>query len=244
MVDATIREGIGPRQMARLAGLFLFLTTGFGLYAQVGVVGSLIDLRDASITSANIVAHAPFYLAGFSLFMVEMLCQMAMMTCLYLLLRPAGRNVALVALIIGIVGCVIKVMSRVFYLLPLSLFGSPRALMAFDPEQVQALALVTLKINDIGAGVALIFFGVSSLLTAFLMFRSTYLPKVLGVVSMLAGLGWMLYLYRPLADAAFPVIALVGLVAVIGQVLWLTVVGVNEKRWLEIQAQAKAFIWN
>ena len=100
MVEATVREGIGPRQMARLAGLFLFLTTGFGLYAQVGVVGSLIDLRDASTTSANIVAHAPFYLAGFSLYMVEMLCQMAMMTCLYLLLRPAGRNVALVALIL------------------------------------------------------------------------------------------------------------------------------------------------
>lgn len=243
MVTPITVKDISPRQTARLAGLSLLLTTVFGLYAQVAIVGGLIDLGNASTTSVRIIAQAPFYLVGFSIFMVEMLCQIAMMLFLYRLLKPVGSTMALVAVTVGIAGCVIKIMSRVFYLVPLSLYASPRALAAFDPEQVQALALIALRVNDIGAGVALIFFGISSVLKGYLVFRSSFLPRFLGIVGMLGGIGWTLYLYRPMADSVFSIIALIGLLAVICQVLWLTIVGVNEERWLAMQAKSKESIW-
>ena len=68
----------------------------------------------------------------------------------------------------------------------------------FSPEQLQALALLFLKVNDRGAGIALAFFGFYAILTGYLIIKSTYLPRILGIVSVIAGAGWLTFLYPPL----------------------------------------------
>jgi len=94
-----------------------------------------------------------------------------------------------------------------------------------------AIALILLKVNDYGAATALAFFGFSTPLNGYLIFRSKFLPRWLGVLSMIAGLGWLTFLYPPLGYSAFPFIALLGLIGSAATIFWLLVFGVDEEKW-------------
>ena len=115
--------------------------------------------------------------------------------------------------------------------------GGAHYLSVFNVEQLQALALLFLNMNDQGAGIGLIFFGFYALLTGYLTVRSTFLPRILGVLEVFGGFGWLTFLYPPLADYLFPYILALGLLGAVSKVLWLLVFGVNEQRWKE-QANA------
>jgi Domain of unknown function (DUF4386) len=141
------------------------------------------------------------------------------------------------------VGIGIKTLSRLFYIAPLAVLGGADSLRGFTVEQLQALALLLLKVNAQGAGMALVFFGFSALLKGWLVVRSTFLPRVLGVLGMLAGAGWLAFLWPPLADRLYPYIVAVGLLGAAAQIIWLLVFGVNEQRWKEQADRAAESIW-
>ena len=105
--------------------------------------------------------------------------------------------------------------------------------MAFTTAELQSLALTLLKVNDQGAAVALAFFGFSTPLSGYLIFRSTFLPRWLGVLVMIAGLVWLTFLYPPLGYGVFMIIAPIGLLSAIVKIFWLLVFGVNEEKWNE-----------
>ena len=91
--------------------------------------------------------------------MIEMACDIVFTALFYDLLKPVSRSVSLVAAFLGLTGCVIKTFSRLFFIAPLFILGGAHDLSVFSAEQLQALALLFLKVNDRGAGIALVFFG-------------------------------------------------------------------------------------
>src|SRR5713101_8915644 len=226
-----------PRLKARIAGAFYLLTILTGVFAQGFVAERLVVSGDAAATATNILTHRGLFQAGFAVYLIEMACQVAMTALFYELFKPAGKSVSLVAAFLGLTGCVVKTFARVFYIAPLFVLGGAPYLSVFSAEQLQALALLFLKVNDRGAGVALVFFGFYALLTGYLIIRSTFLPRILGVLSVLGGLGWLTFLYLPLGYRLFSYIALFGLLGAASLILWLLVFGVNEQRWKE-QASA------
>jgi hypothetical protein len=223
--------------MARIAGTLYLITMLTGIFAEGFVSGRLVVNGDASATAANILAHRSLFQLGFAVYLIEMACQIAMTALFYELLKPAGRSFSLVAAYLGLTGCVIKTLSRLFFITPLFILGGAHYLSVFSAEQLKALALLFLKVNDHGAGIALVFFGFYALLTGYLMIRSTFLPRILGVLSVLGGLGWLSFLYPPLGYRLFPYIAAFGLLGALSLIVWLLVKGVNEQRWKE-QAEA------
>ena len=226
-------EETSPRLEARITGAFYLLTILTGIFAEGFVSGRLVVDGDAAATATNIMTHRGLFQFGFAVYLIEMACQIAMTALFYDLLKPAGRTVSLIAAFIGLTGCVIKTLSRVFFIVPLFVLGGAHYLSVFSAEQLQALALLLLKVNDRGAAIALVFFGFYALLQGYLIVRSTFLPRVLGVLSIFGGLGWLSFLYLPLGYHLFPYIAALGLVGAASLILWLLVVGVNEQRWKE-----------
>ena len=226
-----------PRFLARMAGVFFLLTILAGIFAQGFVSERLIVFGDAAATATNIRTHQSLFEFGFTVYLIEMACQVAMTALFYELLKPVSKSVSLLAAFLSLTGCVIKTFARVFYIAPLFVLGGQPALSAFSAEQLQALALVLLKVNDQGAGMALAFFGFSTVLKGYLIFRSTFWPHWLGVLSLVAGLGWLTFLYPPLGYAAFPIVAAFGVLSSAVMIVWLLVFGVNEQKWKE-QASA------
>lgn len=226
-------RGTSPRFTARIAGAFYLLTMLGGIFAQSFVSDRLVIAGDAAATATNILTHESLYRLGFAVFLVELACQITMTVLFYDLLKPVSRSVSLLAASLSLAGCVIKTVSRLFFIAPVSILGGAHYLSVFSAEQLHALALLFLKVNELGAGTALAFFGFAALLKGYLIVRSTFLPRILGVLSMLTGLGLLAYLSPPLGNRLFPYIAAVGLLAAVPQIFWLLVVGVNEQRWKE-----------
>jgi len=226
-----------PRFEARITGAFYLLAMLTGIFAQGFVSGSLVVDGDAAATAANILTHRGLFQLGFAVYLIEMASQIAMTALFYDLLKPAGRSVSLLAAFLGLAGCVIKTFSRVFFIAPLFVLGGAHYLSVFSTEQLQALALLFLKVNDHGAAIALVFFGFYALLQGYLIIRSTFLPRTLGMLSVLGGVGWLSFLYPPLGYRLFPYIAAFGILGAVSLILWLLVFGLNEQRWKE-QASA------
>jgi hypothetical protein len=151
----------------------------------------------------------------------------------YVLLRPVSRPVALVATVLSLAGGVFKTFARVFFILPLFVLGGTKSLAAFQPEQLQSLAALLLRINEQGASMAMVFFGFATVLKGWLVLRSGFLPRALGVLSMVSGLGWLTYLYAPLVNRTFPFVLGIALLGVAAYAFWLLVFGVDERRWRE-----------
>jgi hypothetical protein len=236
MSTAQVMERItetSPRLIARITGVFFLLTILTGIFAQGFVSEKLIVFSDAATTATNILAHKSLFQWSFAVYMIEMACQIAMTALFYVLLKPVSRSASLLVAFWGLAGCVIKTFSRVFYIAPLFILGGAHYLSVFSPEQLQALALLLLKVNNQGAAMALAFFGFSTFLQGCLIFRSTFLPRILGVLSALAGLGWLTFLSPTLGYRVFPYIAIFGLLGAAAMIVWLLVFGVNEQRWFE-----------
>ena len=93
-----------------------------------------------------------------------------------------------------------------------------------------------LKLNGLAFDTYLVFFGLWCVLTGYLIFRSTFLPRILGVLLLIDGLGWMTYMWPPLGHYLFPAIAVACGLAEIPLQLWLLIFGVNNEGW---KAQAE-----
>jgi hypothetical protein len=130
------------------------------------------------------------------------------------------------------VGCAIQGFACLFELAPFVVLGGAQYLSVFKAEQSQALAYMFLKLYSQAYNISLVFFGFYCLLIGYLIFKSTFLPRILGVLMAIAGLGWLTFLSPPFGQKYFPYI----LAASIGEgtlLLWLIVAGVNSERWKE-----------
>lgn len=225
-----------------LAALYLFVIIA-GVTAQAGIADRLIDHDDAAKTVANILANKSVYRLAFTIFMLEMAAQAGAMAMFYDLLKPVNASLARVSLIMGLTGCGIKAMARLFYYVPLLLSGGASYLSAIQPAQLEALSLLFIKINSQGAAIALVFFGLETTLRGWLVFHAGFLPRFLGVLSMISGLGWLTFLWPPLGFLALPAVALLAITGMIATTGWLLIRGVDDVKWNARAAFAATSNW-
>lgn len=226
-----------PRLRARVAGIFYLLTIVTGVFAEVFVRGALVVRDDAAATATNILSHEPLYRLGLAADFVMLACYIAVTLLLYDLFRPVGRSLSLLAGFFSLIGIAVLAVNCLNHIAPLVFLGGANSLSAFDPTQLQALALVSLRMHARGYTVSGVFFGIYCLMLGYLVFRSGFLPRVLGALMAIGGLSYLtnsfaLFLSPALA-ARLPDIMVLGGVAELSLCVWLTVAAVNVSKWEE-----------
>jgi hypothetical protein len=221
-----------PHPSARITGAvysFYFLTAILG---ELFLRGLVVD-GDAAATANNLLAHPHLFRLGLAISLISIACYIAVTALFYELFKPVNRRLSLLAAFLSLVGCAILAFGSVFQLAPLVILGGAPYLSTFRVEQLRALALMCLELNTQAVSISLVFFGFYDLLIGYLIFKSAFLPRILGVLMAFAGLGWLTFLSPVLANHLTPYILILGFVAELLLMLWLLVRGVNVPRWKE-----------
>jgi hypothetical protein len=229
--------GASPRVKARIAGVFYVLTGFTAVFNMFFVLGRLVVSGDAAATATNILAHEPLFWLGFTAALINVASQIVLVALFYDLFKPVSRTLSLLAALFLLMECAVLAFGSLFQLAPLLILGDGGFLNVFKVEQVQALALLFLNLNAQTFDISLVFFGFFCVLIGYLIFRSTFLPRVIGVLMMLAGLGYLTFLSPPLATYLSPYNLAPAALGEPSLFLWLLVAGVNAQRWKE-QASA------
>ena len=224
---------MSPKRLARTAGVFYLITIVAAIVAQGVIAQRIVSSTDAAVTARNIVAHADMFRFGYTMYMIEMVAQTIMTMLFYELLKPVSKTWSLVGAVIGVVGCGIKALSRVFFVAPAIVVEGSPYLNTFSTDQLHSLAQLFYEINEMGAAIAVVFFGFSTVITGWLIVRSTYLPAFLGWIAVVGGIGWLSFLWPPLGYRLNMYIAAIGLLGSVATIVWLIVFGVKEDRWAE-----------
>ncbi|HEX4961622.1 MAG TPA: DUF4386 domain-containing protein [Thermoanaerobaculia bacterium] len=237
MSTALMMEELSPRFKARMAGVFYlltFLTGGAVLSAGRGLVVS----GDAAATAANVLAHESSLQLVFAADLLVTAWYVVVTALFYDLFKPVNRSLSLLAAFFSLVGCAIGGASGFFHLAPLAVLRGAPYLSVFKVEQLQALAFLLLKLHAQANSISLVFFGFYCLLIGYLVFKSAFLPRILGVLMAFGGLGWLTFLSPSLASSLYPYVLAPGILGEGALTLWLLLAGVNVQRWQE-QARAE-----
>ena len=226
-----------PRVRARVAGVFEMLEGMTSSFGQVFVLGRLTVSGNAAATAANILGHERLFWLGFVSSLIGVACHIAWTLLFYDLFKPVNRSLSLFAAFVGLVVCAMQALTSLLYVAPLLVLQGGSSVSAFTTEQLQGLAYIFLKLNTYAFDIDLVFFGLWCVLAGYLIFKSTFLPRILGVLLAIDGLAWMTFVVPPFALHLFPFIAAASALAEIPLQLWLVVMGVNPQRWKE-QASA------
>jgi hypothetical protein len=226
-----------PRAKARVASVFEMLEGMTSAFGQVFVLGRLLVSGNAAATAANILGHERLFWLGFVSSLVGVACHIAWALLFYDLFKPVNRSLSLLAAFVALVICAMQTVTSLLYVAPLLILQGGTSMRAFTTDQLQGLAYIFFKLNAYAFDIDLVFFGLWCALTGYLIFRSTFLPRILGVLLAIDGLGWTTFVVPPFAIHLFPFIAAASGLAEIPLQLWLVVMGVNPQRWKE-QASA------
>jgi hypothetical protein len=222
---------------AMMAGTLVVISILAGGFAEVYVPSKLLVPADVLATARNIQDSNLLFRMSFAAYLVEAVCDIALALIFYVLLKPVSKEIALLSAFFGLVSTATFGFAELFYFAP-SLFTSGNEYFAaLSSEQRNAFTLISLSLYGYGGTIFMVFYGVATTLRGWLVFRSQYFPRFLGVLLMLAGLGFILknfiVVLVPKYDSDSLLLPM--FVAMISLAAWLLLRGVDVSRW-EVQS--------
>ena len=224
---------LSPRKTARMAGLFylIFILT---TVLATAVRGRFIVSGDAVATANNIVSSQGLFRVGFVTELVSAVFFVLAAWALYALLKPVNRNLALLFLLLNLGGVAVECLNALNLYASLQLLSGANYLTAFQTGQLQALAMSYLDLYTNGFLIAQIFFSVWLLPLGYLVYKSRFLPKFLGLLLILDFFGNMSWFLQGFLLPDYKILAYPGnaisLIAEISLTVWLLVMAVKEQK--------------
>jgi hypothetical protein len=228
--------GASPRLKARIAGALWMIIIVAAAFAEFYVRGRIVKDGDAAATATNILAHETLYRLGAAAVLIYLLCDIAVALILYELLKPVSRSLSLLASFFRLAMVAVLGANLLNLFAPLVLLKGAPFLTAFKADQLQALALMSLKLYEQVFFLALLFFGFHCLLIGYLIYRSKFLPRIVGALMTITGLCYLTHSFAnvlspPLAVHLFTYLMPLGFPGELLLTLWLLTIGVNVQRW-------------
>jgi hypothetical protein len=220
---------------ARVAGVLFLLSFLAGGFGEAYVPSRLIVSNDAAATAANIKAFDFLFRAGFAGFLIESVADTVLSLIFYVLLKPVSKELSLLAAFFGLVGTTLFAVGELFYFMAAHILGGANYLKTFSPDQLNTLALLSLKFYAYGAAIFTVYYGLAWIVRGTLISQSSYLPKFLGVLMIIGGLGFITRNFVLILAPAYASGALLLLLFPGGLLLtaWLLVRGVDVDKWQE-----------
>lgn len=221
---------ISPQRLARIAGALYLLVVPLGIFGALYVPSRLIVAGDAAATARNLVASEALFRFGLVSDLLAPITLLLVVLLLYQLLKPVHKTMAALMVIFVLVGSPISLLNKVNQLAALLLLSGADYLTVFPTEQLQALAYFFLRLHTQGSTIAFIFWGLWLFPLGYLVFRSGFLPRILGLLLMVACGGYVIDSFARLLGYSVGV----GMFAAAGEllfILWLLLRGVNVEAW-------------
>lgn len=221
---------VSPRTAARVSGLALLTMVIAAPFAFMTLTAKLIVTGDAAMSISNILANVGQYRAAIAAFLLVTLCDLLVAWGLYVLLREVNKSLALLAAMLRTMHATIFAFSVVFLLLILQLASGEDTIKAFDSSQLHAMVLPLNQAFHFGYLIGQMFFAFHLMVLGYLVVKSTYVPRVLGILLVLGGsIGYFIDSLSKLiapefAALAYPGLA-VGTIAEIWLLVWLLIKG-------------------
>lgn len=215
-------------RIARTAGL-LYL-----LYIITSVIANLFGkfvFVEAPVTVNHILTHAYQFRVGFVINLFSVVFFMAAAWALYVLLKPVNKDLALLFLLFNLAGFTVWSFSSLCLFASLVILNGPETIQAFQPDQLQALAVFFVRLYKNGVFIAQVPYGVWLFPLGYLVLKSSFLPKILGVLLIADGICQFVYVCQRLIFPELGIIAypcmVVSLIAEVSLALWLSIKAVN-----------------
>jgi hypothetical protein len=223
------------KKTARMAGFLYLIYMVISIFANVFGRSKLIVLGDAATTAGNIMASALQFRIGFVIDLVSAVFFLLTAWALYVLLKPVNKNLALLFLLLNLGGVAVWCFSDLFLIASQLLLNGADYLKVFQADQLQALAMVSLNIYKNGfSGIAQIFFSAWLFPLGYLVFKSGYLPRILGIILMVECFGWLLFPIQFFFFPGNPVLtnlsSAVGFIGEFSLMLWLLIMGAKDQK--------------
>jgi hypothetical protein len=223
------------KKTARIAGFLYLIYIVVSIFADVLGRSKLIVMGDAATTARNIMESAWQFRIGFVVDLVAALLFLLTAWALYVLLKPVNKPLALMFLLLNLGGVAVWCVSDLFLITSQHLLSGADYLKVFQADQLQALAMLFLYIYKNGfSGIAQIFFSAWLFPLGYLVFKSGFLPKILGIILMVECFGWLMY---PIQFFLFPgnevityLSSAVGFIGEFSLTLWLLIMGAKEQK--------------
>lgn len=231
-------SNMSPKTYARIGGVLYLVIIALGLFGEAFIRDRLIVSGDATATATNIASMEPLWHFGIAAELFLLMCAVTLTWIFYVLLRPVSGDLALLAVFFNLVSMTLEAVIQLNSIAVLFPLDSVSYMRTFSPEQRSALAFLSARVYSYGFGFSLIFFACFCLVMGYLIFRSGYLPKALGVLLQIAGLCYLtnsfaLLLAPGFANRIFPAILAPAFVGELSLALWLSLKGVNVAKWQE-----------
>ncbi|MHC1781899.1 MAG: DUF4386 domain-containing protein [Anaerolineaceae bacterium] len=223
------------KKTARMAGFLYLIYIVVSIFANVLGRSKLIIMGDAATTARNIIASAWQFRIGFALDLVSAVLFFLTAWTLYVLLKPVNKNLALLFLLLNLGGVAVHCFSDLFLIASQVILSGAEYLKAFQADQLQAQAMLSLHLYKNGfSGIAQIFFGAWLFPLGYLVYKSGTLPRFLGIILMVECFAWLMF---PVQFFFFPgnvvlpyVSSVAGFIGEFSLTLWLLIMGAREQK--------------
>ena len=236
-----------PQVLARIGGAFYLMTILLGLFGQVAIRGKIIVAGDAAATAANLKVMESLWRLGIACEVAVGICTIVLTWALYLLLRPVNKDLALLATIFSLIASAVETAFSLQLFQALYPLGNAAYLRSFTADQLSAMTSLAVRAHSSGFGLALLMFGCFFPIAAYLIFKSSYFPKAVGILYLIPGLSYLissfaLILAPSFADRYYFVIVAPALIGELSLTLWLLLRGVNVEKWEEMVSAARGSV--
>ena len=208
---------ISQRTVALTAGFALLVMAVLAPFAYFGVLKTLVVPADATATVNNIVASDGFFRAGIAAFLIVIILDIVVAWALYVLLKPVNRDLSMLVAWLRVAFAAVFAYALANLLDVAQLLGNTAYLVTLPREQLDVLVMSSVASFGNGWDIALALFGLHLVGLGVLLFRSTFCPRVLGVLVVIAGGG---YLFETFGKILVPDYSLsVSIVTFVGEAL-------------------------